>query len=246
MSIKNILKHSPSKGWAKKSSFFDFDMYLNIVSPLCWHLVSRNTFWDMTKHLEPFNQNKNIIFYIFWCAKYSGSGWKNLDLAFWPTFVPQIYDTKIDPRYNGCITIGFVFVSAFQNICYLSQKKVSSLRNVSFSNSKENPHSKFMGFSTRINLDWNNIHMKAIKGVYNNKNSKFGVFNNWSSERYAQNSDTLFPKLCFGSPSRWLKNLEVKCWFTHPIRFSSKTPVLENSNFLRLIKRDFENLKAYP
>ena len=88
--------------------------------------------------------------------------------------------------------------------------------------------------------------MKAIKGAYNNKNPKFGVFNNWSSERYAQNSDTLFPKLCFGPSSKWLKNLEVKCWFTHPIRFSSKTPVLENSNFLRLIKTDFENLKAYP
>ena len=28
----------------QKSSFFDFDMYLNIVAPLYWHLVSRNTF----------------------------------------------------------------------------------------------------------------------------------------------------------------------------------------------------------
>ena len=50
--------------------------------------------------------------------------------------------------------------------------------------------------------------MKAIKGAFNNKNSKFGVFNNWSSERYAQNSDTLFPKLCFGPSSEWLKNLD--------------------------------------
>ena len=47
-----------------------------------------------------------------------------------------------------------------------------------FSNAKENPPSKFMGFSIGINLDWNNIHIKAIKGVYNDQNSKFGVFNN--------------------------------------------------------------------
>ena len=60
----------------KKGSFFGFDMYLNIVSPLYWYLVSRNTFWDMTKHLEPFNWNKNIIFCIFWCAEYSGSDYK--------------------------------------------------------------------------------------------------------------------------------------------------------------------------
>ena len=155
----------------KKSSFFDFDMYLNIVSPLYWDLVSRNNFWDMTKHLEPFNWNKNIIFYIFWSAEYSGSDWKKLDSAFWPTFCPQIYDTKNDPRYNGRVTIGFLFVSAFQNICYLSQKKVSSLRDVSFSNAKENLPSKFMGFSIGINLDWNIIHMKSIKGAYNNQNS---------------------------------------------------------------------------
>ena len=230
---------------SKKSSFFDFDMYLSIVASLCWHLVSRNTFWDMTKHLEPFNENKNIIFYIFWCAKYSGSGWKYLDSAFWPTFVPQIYDTKIDPRYNGCITIGFVFVSAFQNICYLSQKKVSSLRNVNFFNAKENPPSKFLGFSIGINLDWNNIHIKAIKGAYNNQNSKFGVFNNWSSQRYSQNSDTLFPKIFGGSSSWWLMKLGVKCCFAWSILFSSKTPVLEKSDFLRLITTDFENLKAY-
>ena len=130
----------------KKSSFFGFDMYLNIVSPLYWYLVSRNTFWDMTKHSEPFNWKKDIIFYIFWCAENSRSDWKNLDSAILPTFIPQICDTKIDPRYNGRVTIGFLFVSAFQNICYLSQKKVSSLRNLSFSNSKENPLSKFMGF----------------------------------------------------------------------------------------------------
>ena len=50
-----------------------------------------------------------------------------------------------------------------------------------FSNAKENPPSKFMGFSIGINLDWNNIHIKAIKGVYNDQNSKFGVFNNGAS-----------------------------------------------------------------
>ena len=155
-------------------------MYLNIVAPLYWHLVSRNTFWDMTKHLEPFNWNKNIIFFIFWCVEYSWSDWKNLDSAFRPTFVPQIYDTKIGPRYNGRVTIGFLFILAFQNICYMSQKKISSLRNVSFSHAKENLPLKFMGFSIGINLDWNNILMKVTKGAYNNLNSKFGVFNNWS------------------------------------------------------------------
>ena len=180
------------------------------------------------------------------CGEYSLSSWNKLDSAIQPTNVPENFDSKMDSRCNWRVPIGFLFISAFQNICYLSQKKVASLRNLSFSNSKENPLLKFMVFFTGKFFDWNNIHMKAIKGVYNNKNSKFGVFNNWSSERYAQNSDTLFPKLCFGSSSKWLKNLEVKCWFTHPIRFSSKTPVLENSNFLRLIKTDFENLKAYP
>ena len=229
----------------KKGSFFYFDMYLNIVWPNIGILYQEILFEIWQNILEPFIWSKNIIFYIFWCTEYSGSGWKNLDSAFWPTFVPQIYDTKIDPRYNGCITIGFVFVSAFQNICYLSQKKVSSLRNVSFSNAKENPPSKFLGFSIGINLDWNNIHIKAIKGAYNNQNSKFGVFNNWSSQRYSQNSDTLFPKIFGGSSSWWLMKVGVKCCFTWSILFSSKTPVLEKSDFLRLITTDFENLKAY-
>ena len=210
--IADVIYKYLNKGWAKKSSFFDFDMYLNIVSPLCWHLVSRNTFWDMTKHLEPFNENKNTIFYIFWCAKYSGSGWKNLDSAFWPTFVPKIYDTKIESRYNGCITIGFVFVSAFQNICYLSQKRVSSLRNESFSRDKENPIVKIMIFSVGINLDWTHIHMKAIKGAFDNQNSKFGVFTNWSSERYSQNSDIFFHNL-FLALKQVIKNLRGKTLF---------------------------------
>ena len=40
--------------------------------------------------------------------------------------------------------------------------------------------------------------MKAIKGAYNNKNPKFGIFNNWSLKRYAQNSDTLFQNFVLG------------------------------------------------
>ena len=32
------------KGEQKKVPFFYFDMYLNIVSPLYWDLVSRNNF----------------------------------------------------------------------------------------------------------------------------------------------------------------------------------------------------------
>ena len=38
---------------------------------------------------QPFTWNKNITFCIFWSAEYSQSGWKNLDTAMWPTFVPQ-------------------------------------------------------------------------------------------------------------------------------------------------------------
>ena len=179
----------------KKSSFSNFDSQLNIISSTYMYLIPRNTFWDITKQMEPFYLDKNIIIWIFGRAKYSLSSWNKLDSAIWLTNVPQNCNTKIDPRCIGRVLTGFLFVSAFQNICYLSQKKVSSLRNLSFSNSKENPLSKFMGFFTGKKLDWNNIHMKAIEGAYNNKNSKFVVFNNWSSERYAQNSDTLFPKL---------------------------------------------------
>ena len=137
-----------------------FEIWQNIWNPLIWIRTSFSTFFSAL----------NIL----------GQAEKNLDSAFWPTSVPQIYDTKIGPRYNGRVTIGFLFILAFQNICYMSQKKISSLRNVSFSHAKENLPLKFMGFSIGINLDWNNILMKVTKGAYNNLNSKFGVFNNWS------------------------------------------------------------------
>ena len=219
-------------------------MYLYSVSPLYWYLVSRfffrysKTFW--THKLKQYHQF--LHFLVCWIFSVR---LKNLDSVIWPTIVPRNFGTNINLRCKGRATLGFLFVSAFQNICYLSQKKVSSLRNVSFSNAKENPPSKFLGFSIGINLDWNNIHIKAIKGAYNNQNSKFGVFNNWSSQRYSQNSDTLFPKIFGGSSSWWLIKLGVKCCFSWSILFSSKTPVLEKLDFLRLITTDFENLKAY-
>ena len=145
----------------------------------------------------------------------------------------------MDPRCNGKVSIGFLFVSAFRNICYLSQKKVSSLRNTSFPYDKENPSVKFMDFLTWINAYWTNIQKKTTKGAYNNENSKFVVFNNWSSWRSSQNSDHSFPKLIFTPQSMRLKNIGVKCCFAHPILFLWKTQVLENTDFLWLIETDF-------
>ena len=145
----------------------------------------------------------------------------------------------MDPRYNGRVAIDFLFVSAFRNICYLSQKKVSSLRNTSFPYDKENPSVKFMDFLTWINVDWTNIQKKTTKGAYNNENSKFVVFNNWSSSRSSQNSDHSFPKLIFTPQSMRLKNIGVKCCFSHPILFLWKTQVLENTDFLWLIETNF-------
>ena len=116
-------------------------------------------------------------------------------------FDPQNYDAKIDLRYNGRVTIGFVFVSAFQNICYLSQKKVSSLRNVSFSYDKENPIVKFMRFSIGINLDWTNINMKAIKGAYDSQNSFLAfkqVIKVFNSTLFSQSSICYLPAVFIG------------------------------------------------
>ena len=110
-----------------------FEIWQNIWNPLIGKRTSFSKFFGAL----------NIL----------GQAEKNLDSAFWPTSVPQIYDTKIGHRYNGRVTIGFLIVSAFQNICYLSQKKISSLRNVNFCNAKENAISKFMEFSIGINLD---------------------------------------------------------------------------------------------
>ena len=140
---------------------------------------------------------------------------------------------------DGRLPIGFLFVSAFRNICYLSQKKGSSLRNTSFPYDKENPSVKFMDFLTWINVDWTNIQKKTTKGAYNNENSKFVVFNNWSSWRSSQNSDHSFPKLIFTPQSMWLKNIGVKCCFAHPILFLRIKQVLENTDFLWLIEADF-------
>ena len=104
---------------------------------------------------------------------------------------------------------------------------------------KKTPSVKFMDFLTWINVDWTNIQKKTTKGAYNNENSKFVVFNNWSSSRSSQNSDHSFPKLIFTPQSMRLKNLGVKCCFAHPILFLWKTQVLENTDFLWLIEADF-------
>ena len=45
-------------------------------------------------------------------------------------------------------------------------------------------------------------HLASSRRAFALKNPEFGVFNSWSSERYAQNSDTLFPKLCCGPSSK--------------------------------------------
>ena len=179
----------------KKSSFFHFYSYLNIISPPYMYLISTNTFWDVTKQIEPFNLDKNIIFWIFERAEHSLSSSNYLDSANCPTNVPEICDIKMDPRCNVMVSVSFLFVSGFRNICYLSQKKVSSLRNTSFPYDEENSSVKFMDFLIWINVYWTNIQKKTTKGAYNNENSKFVVFNNWSSWRSSQNSDHLFQKL---------------------------------------------------
>ena len=94
-------------------------------------------------------------------------------------------------------------------------------------------------FTKNSVVDWTNIQKKTTKGAYNNENSKFVVFNNWSSWRSSQNSDHSFPKLIFTPQSMRLKNIGVKCCFAHPILFLWKTQVLENTDFLWLIETDF-------
>ena len=163
--------------FGKKSSFFNFYTHFNIISPPYMYLTSTITFWDATKQIEPFNSDRNIIFWFFGHAKYSLSSWNKIDSAIWPTNVLENFDTKMDPRCDRRVSIGLLFVSAFRNICYFFQTKDSSLRNKSFPYDKENFSVKFMEFLTWINVDWTNVQKETTKGAYNNEYSEFVVFN---------------------------------------------------------------------
>ena len=52
------------KGDQNKKSHFQFLLILEyyISLPPYMYLISTNTFWDVTKQIEPFNLDKNIIF----------------------------------------------------------------------------------------------------------------------------------------------------------------------------------------
>ena len=126
-----------------KKFLFDFGMFLNCVSPILVSCINKYIS-DIIKQIETFKWNKSIIFCIF--------------LVCW------IFSYRLKK-----FRFGFVFVSALRNICYLSKKKGSSLRNVSFPVIKKTP--LWMRFSIGINLDWTNINMKAIKGAYDSQNS---------------------------------------------------------------------------
>ena len=71
-----------------------------------------------------------------------------------------------------------------------------------------------------------------------------GVSTNWSYNKdIFRTVIILFPQLLFRLQA-CDKKLRGKTLFVHPLLFSSKTKVLDNLDFLRLIKTDLEKLKA--